>query len=89
MLAVFTYANELGLEPGVNSPEITDIKREPKEPSYLLNQLEKSVRCLLVFYMTALCKASLKVATMQRNISGILNVTRNFIPYPLLQTPFY
>ena len=50
---------------------------------------EKSVRCLLVFYMTALCKASLKVATMQRNISGILNVTRNFIQDPLLQTPLY
>ena len=50
---------------------------------------EKSVRCLLVFYMMAMCKASLKVATMQRNTSGILDVTRNFIPDPLLQTPLY
>ena len=50
---------------------------------------EKSVRCLLVFHMTALGKASFKVATMQQNVSGILNVTRNFIPDPLLQTPLY
>ena len=50
---------------------------------------EKSGRCLLVFYMTELCKASLKVATMQQNISGILNVTKNLIPDPLLQTPLY
>ena len=49
---------------------------------------EKSVRCLLV-YMPAMCKASLEVATMQRNTSGILSVTRNFIPDPLLQTPLY
>ena len=46
---------------------------------------EKSV-CL--YYMTALWKASLKVATMQRNISGIFNVMRNFIPYPLLANSF-
>ena len=44
---------------------------------------EKSVRCPFVLYKTALCKASLKIATMERNISGILNVMRNFIPDPL------
>ena len=29
MLAVFTYANELGFEPGLNSPEIALLKTTP------------------------------------------------------------
>ena len=30
MLAVFTYANKLGLEPGLNSPELSDVFQTEK-----------------------------------------------------------